>query len=281
MRKLMVVLTMVAFLMGLALPALADFGYHEVLKWTGTGWEATDEASLYSEGSDSDQYRYENEAQPCTGPYINPYPQPPVQLDIKNDLHLFPWIDVDITQLHLTWDIFKPGDYMAKAFIVQLKANCPVQVHLGTGTWLIPGPLVDGKLNGHIDPVEFAKEGDDNEWEDKIRVAGLLRDAEGLQKNPEGTPPDEIEVRWTWYEVWGDKPDLHFISDAELALLPPKDEWKRAPDLNCTSIIVDDSDELHEPENYHIVFYEDVEIEQCDSEGKYQDLFAITVTPDP
>jgi len=287
MRKLMVVLTVVAFLMGLALPALADEGYHKVLEWTTTGWVSTDKASLYSEGSGSGQYRYENEAQPCFGPYIEPHPQsivpgvPAVQLHVKNDLHLFPWIECDITENHLTWDIFKPGDYMAKVFIVQLQANCPVQVHLGTGTWLIPGPLVDGKLNGHIDLEDFTKEGPDNEIEDKIRIAGLLRDAAGAEKNPEGTPTDEIMVRYTWYEVWGEKPDLHLISDAELDLLPPKDEWIPAPEMNCESIIVLDSDELHLPENYHVVFYEDVEIEPCDSEGKYQDLFAITITPDP
>lgn len=282
MKKVMVLITVGAFLIGVALPALADDGYHEVKEFNSVeGWVKTDKATLYSEGSDSGQYRFESEAAPCFGPYVEPYPQPPVQFDVKNDLHLFPWIEADITEVHLTWDIFKPGDYMAKAFIVQLQANCPVQVHLGTGTWLIPGRLIDGKLNGHIDLVEFMKEGDDNEFQDKLRYMGLLRGIDGAEKNPEGTFPDEIEVRWTWYEVWGDKPDLHFISDEELALLPPKDDWRRAPGLNCESIIVQDSDELHKPENYHLVFYEDVEIETCDSEGKYQDLFAITITPDP
>lgn len=172
---------------------------------------------------------------------------------------------------------------MAKTFIVQLQANTAVQVHLGGGSWYIPGPLVDGKLNGHIDLVLFTEKEDDEDAliEDKERERGLLRDLELNYKNP-GTPDDFIDVRWAWYFTYGDKPDLHYIDDSELAQLPAdKDDWTRASDLNCTVIIVEDSDELHEPENFHIVFFEDVEVEPCDSEGKYVDLFAITITPDP
>ena len=281
MKKLLVALTVMAFLVGLAVPALAEEnGYHEVYKYDyATGmWVLTDDCEMFSQDSDSDQYRWESAegVGPCYPYYVEPTPEAPVQFDIMNHAHLFPWIEAHITETHLTWDIFKPGDYMAKTFIIQLKANCPVQIHLGGGTWDIPAEFVDGKLNGHIDPGPFTKEGDENMMGDKLREYSLLG-----KDDISGTPPDEIEVRWWCYTAHGVKPPAHEITDAEFALMPPKADWPLARDSNCTSVTIPDSEELHVLDNTHVVFFEDLFVEQCDSEGKYVDLFAVTITADP
>lgn len=288
--KKVVVLTIVAFLVGLAAPALADNAveergvYHEVYKYDSVeGWGLTREAEMYSKISASGDYRWESHplAWPGKIRYMNPTPEPPVQFDIYNYVHLFPWIEAHITETHLTWDIFKPGDYMAKAFILQFQANCPVLVHLGEGTWWIPSYFVGGPQNGHIMPGPFTKKGPDVKIEDKPRKYGLLRDPEGKEKNPAGTPTDAIEVRY-WYQiVLGDKPSEWKISPEELKALPPKDQWIPAVGANSRSLIFPDTDMLHEPNKYHVVFYEDLLVEKCDSEGKYLDVFAITITADP
>lgn len=280
MKKL-VILTVAVFLVGLAVPALADPGpgYHEVYKLNDPlpGWNLTDDCEMFSEESDSDQYRWESAegVEPGDPIYVEPTPEAPVQFDIMNHAHLFPWIDAHITETHLTWDIFKPGDYMAKTFIVQLKANCDVLIHLGGGTWDIPVEFVDGKKNGHILFGPFTKDGDDELMGDKLREYSLLC------KGSPGTPDDEIEVRWWCYVAYGPKPPSDEITADEFAMMPPKDQWKLARDSNCTSIIIPDSENLHLHNNTHVVFFEDLDVEQCDSEGKYVDLFAITITPDP
>ena len=298
MKKLVVASTMVVFLVGLAGFALAGPGYHEVYRWgvPNPGWNLTDDCEMFSEGSKTLQYRWESAegVGPCDPEYVEPTPEfPPPQFYIVNHVHLFPWIEVHISETHLTWDIFKPGDYMAKTFIIQLKANCPVLIHMGSGTWDVPVEFVDGKENGHIVSGPITKEGpisvvtahgtftdDDIGMEDKERERGLLYDAEGNPKNP-GTPPDEIEVRLWWYTAHGDKPPAHEITAAEFALMPPKEDWSLAKLQNCERIIIPDTDELHKLDNTHVVFFEDLYVEQCDSEGKYQDIYAITITPDP
>ena len=276
--KRLIILALVASLVGLGIPALA--AYHQVYTPADSGWRTAGhtECEMFSEDSDGDVYQWQSAegAEVGSEPYKNPTVHGPIQFDIINHAHVFPWIDADITETHLTWDIFQPGDYMAKTFIIQLRANCPVQIHLGGGTWDIPAEFVGGKENGHILSGPFTKEGDDEMIGDKIREYSLLGKDE-----ISGTPPDEIEVRYYWYTAYGEKPDTSTISDEEFADMPPKEDWPLGRDLNCESITILDTEELHEEGQTHIVFFEDLDVEACDSEGKYVDLFAITITPDP
>ena len=285
--KRLIILALVASLVGLGIPALA--AYHQVYTPDGngtsngngnSGWRIAGhtECEMFSEDSDGDVYQWQSAegAEVGSGSYMEPTVHGPIQFDIINHAHVFPWIDADITETHLTWDIFQPGDYMAKTFIIQLRANCPVQIHLGGGTWDVPAEFVGGKENGHILPGPFTKEGDDEMIGDKIREYSLLGKDE-----ISGTPPDEIEVRYYWYTAYGEKPDTSTISDEEFADMPPKEDWRLGRDLNCESITIPDTEELHEEGQTHIVFFEDLDVEACDSEGKYVDLFAITITPDP
>ena len=276
--KRLIILALVASLVGLGIPALA--AYHQVYTPTESGWRTAGhtECEMFSEDSDGDVYQWQSAegAEVGSGSYMEPTVHGPIQFDIINHAHVFPWIDADITETHLTWDIFQPGDYMAKTFIIQLRANCPVQIHLGGGTWDVPAEFVGGKENGHILPGPFTKEGDDEMIGDKIREYSLLGKDE-----ISGTPPDEIEVRYYWYTAYGEKPDTNAISDEEFADMPPKEDWPLGRDLNCESITILDTEELHEEGQTHVVFFEDLDVEACDSEGKYVDLFAITITPDP
>lgn len=301
MKKL-AVLTMVAFLVGLAAPALAAPGYHEVYKWDlrdgVLGWGLTDEAEMFSKDSDDDQYRWQSAEGVVPGvtlTYAPPTPNPPVQFDIYNYVHLFPWIDIDITETQLIWDIFKPGDYMAKTFMLQFKANCPVLVHLGSGTWQIPDVFVGTYMpqDGHIEPGDFTKEGtvtlpygdppytNDIGMEDKVRLYSLLGATEPEKSPNVSDEEDKIEVRLWWYWKHGDKPSTWQISTDEFGRMPPKGEWPLARNLNSTEIIIPDTNALHEHDNTHLVFFEDLFVEQCDSEGKYFEVFAITITADP
>ena len=287
--KRLIILALVASLVGLGIPALA--AYHQVYTPDGngtsngngnSGWRIAGhtECEMFSEDSDGDVYQWQSAegAEVGSGSYMEPTVHGPIQFDIINHAHVFPWIDADITETHLTWDIFLPGDYMAKTFIIQLRANCPVQIHLGGGTWLIPAEFVGGKKDGHIELGEFTEkaEGDEFFIGDKIREYSLLR-----KDDISGTPPDEIEVRYYWYTAYGEKPATGTISDEEFAGMPPKEDWPLGRDLNCESITILDTEQLHEEGQTHIVFFEDLDVEACDSEGKYVDLFAITITPDP
>ena len=286
MMKKIVILTMMVFLVGLIITPLVNAAYHQVYAWDDEtcAWREAShvEAEMYSEESDGDVYQWQSAegADPGTTPYQEPEPHAPIQFHITNHAHVFPWIDAEITETHLTWDIFQPGDYMAKTFILSFMANCPVQVHLGSGTWEIPATFVGGKENGHIEMDEFTKPATgpvaDVEIGKKVRQYSLLCKDEEVS----GTPPDEIDVRYWWYIARGSMPDTTYISDEEFADMPPKEDWRRAERLNCKSITIRDSKKLHEG-GVHLVFFEDLEVEACDSEGKYVDLFAITITPDP
>ena len=277
MKKLGVALTVVVFLVGLGVPALAhpDPGYHEVYAWVEGRWVLTKDCEMYSKLSKTLQYRWESDeaAVPCYPDYLPPHPEAVTQFDIYNYAHLFPWIDAHISETHLTWDIFKPGDYMAKTFIIQIQANCDVLIHLGGGTWEIPTAFEGGPQDGHIVFGEFTKDDEDELIGDKVRQYSLLC------KDSEGTPPDEIVVR-LWCYIAKDKPPAHEITDAEFGMMPPKADWLLARDSNCTSISIPECEQLHY-EDTNVVFFEDLEVERCDSEGKYLDVFAVTITPDP
>lgn len=294
MKRVLVILMGVALVVGLAVPAWALDGYHEVLRLESGLWVSTNKATMFSEGSFSCQYRFESGTVPIgQTTYVLPYPETApggvakCRFDVLNDVYLYPWIEAHITENHMTWDIFKPGTYLAKAFIVQVQANCDVQIHMGGGTWWIPGSAVgEGsgaithqKFNVEIPPVEHIDNADDTKIEDKPRERGLLVDVAGAEKNPDGTDPDEIEVFYAYYKVTdGTKPDQHTILPAELTAIG---SWVAADDLNCDTIYFYDSDALHTPNKHHAVFFEKLVVEHCDSEGYYTDSFAVTVTPDP
>jgi len=120
--KRLIVLTLVAFLLGLAVPALA--AYHQVYTPADSGWRTAGhtECEMFSEDSDGDVYQWQSAEGAAVGygTYLQPEPHDVIEFDIINHAHVFPWIDADITETHLTWDIFQPGDYMAKTFIIQL-----------------------------------------------------------------------------------------------------------------------------------------------------------------
>jgi len=301
MKKLLVALTMVIFVIGLVLPTVAleppaiDDGYHEVYEYDYAAgvWVPINAiqrvVEMFTQGSQIEQYRWESDpaAQVCQGPYFPPEPEDPESnnLFVKNYVHYFPWIEMHIVNNELVWDVFKPGDYMAKAFMVGLQANCPVLIHFGSGAFPAPTGFEFDPTNkdGHI--LFGDKEIDDtpeNAVEDKEWLYSMLN------KGSEGTPPDVIDVMWWWVQgTQADWDDPHYMTNA----VPAKDNvvpsphgpfptgWVRAPEMNCDYTIVPDTEELHEGK--YIIFYEDINIETCDSEGKYFDEFVITIVPDP
>ena len=295
MKKLLVALTVAVFLVGLALPAMAipdpavGDGYHEVYTWDGTAWVPLPVleryCEMFSKISNIEQWNFESDpaATVCSGPYLPPEPEDPIQKHIYNYAHVFPWIKIHFNQTRLIWDVFKPGNYMAKAFIIGLQANTPVLIHFGAGTFKTPDAFVDGQ-DGKITFRDETKEGEDAAFGDKKRLYSLLDKPADVS----GTPPDVIDVMWWW--VQGDVDDWddpHYMTDAVPAKTNVVDSpkgpfpagWVKAPNLNSDYTIVKDSDELHVAK--FIVFYEDIEVEPCDSEGKYFDKFVISITPDP
>ena len=311
MKKLLVALTMAVFVVGLAVPAVAvtfpepacgPNGYHEVYEFDFINrvWVPIPallrECEMFSKLSNVEQYRFESDAAAavCSPDYLNPEAEPPVQKTIYNRLHLFPWIDIHFNQTELIWDVFKPGNYMAKAFVIALAANCDVHIHFGEGTFDVPDKLVDGQENGHIGFREETKGGPAVAIGDKERQGSLLG------KEAPGTPPDVVDVWWWWVqgsvEDW-DAPHI-MTGDGEqhAYTVPDKDNivtsphgpfplgWVPADLMNCDFTIVrdilyDGIAKLHFGK--YIVFYEYIHVEPCDSEGKYLDDFVITIFPDP
>ena len=300
MKKLLVALTVVIFAVGLALPAMAQLappaiedGYAEVYMWDGTNWVLLDpadrECELYLQGSQHEQYRWQSDtaATICSGPYLPPHPEPLRSNDlfVKNYLHYFPWIEMVIWNNDIVWDVFKPGDYMGKVFMLSLQANCPVLIHFGSGTF--PAPVgfkfdpydKDGEII--IEDVTIP-DTDANSADNKWWQYSMLKDTNT------GTPPDEIEVMYWWeqgtVDDWNDPhhvtttvPDKDNVVDSPKGPFPAG--WVKAPGLNCDYTIIPDTDELHTAK--YIMFYEDINVEVCDSEGKYFDEFVITIVPDP
>jgi hypothetical protein len=260
-------------------PAFADdSGYHEVYEWGYDGaqaWRINPEqhAELFAEGSEHNQYRWESNpaATICQMPYYPPEPEPPHQKVVTDQACLFPWIDFNVYEKNIHWDIFKPGIYMGKSFQVWMRANTPVQVLFGCGTIL--APVSFNKADKEIVWDEFTYE---RCLTDKIRIKSIL----GIKDNP-GTPPDELQEYLYWYPRLGDRPDPHRITGAEMEMIPPFGNvaWRHAPDLNGTIWTIPDSEELHVGWWYQ--FFEALVVEACDSEGDYYKEIVMTVCPDP
>jgi hypothetical protein len=275
-------LTLIAFVVVLlAVPAFADnTGYHEVYEWGYEGipaWRINPEqhAEFYGENSEHNQYRWESNpaAQICFAPYYPPEPEPPHQKIITDQAVLFPWIDFDVFEKDLHWDIFKPGVYMGKSFQVFMRANTPVQVLFGCGTIL--APVSFDKDNKEIIWDEWSTE-EGQCLTDKIRIKSIL----GIKDNP-GTPPDELEEYLYWEQHCDGRPDPHRINAEEMARIPGFGTagWRHAPDLNGMLWTVEDSEQLHVGCYYQ--FYEALVVESCDSEGDYYKEIVMTVAPDP
>lgn len=273
MRNFVIGIALIAMLV---VPALADdTGYHQVYEFDPVaGWVINPEqhAELYGTESEHNQYRWESNpaATICQPPYYAPEPEPPHTKIIYDEAVLFPWIDFNVYERDLHWDIFKPGCFMGKAFQVFMRANTPIQILFGCGYMYFPVGF---------DPVE-------NEivWEedffgqcltDKIRIKSIL----GKVDNP-GTPPDEIAECLWWYEA-EERPDPHVINDMELAAIPPcgDDGWWCVDELNGMAWTYPDSEELHA--GWWVQFFEELLVEHCDSEGKYYKEIHMTICPDP
>lgn len=310
MKKLLVALTAVIFAVGLVLPAAADIpgpaigdGYHQVYVfnyYTGT-WDIIDqvlkECEVFSQGSTISQYRWESDpaASVCDGDYYPPEPEDPEDnnLTVRNYVHYFPWIDMHIVSKDMVWDVFKPGDYMSKAFMIALKANCGVLIHFGSGgPFPVPesfdfdpddkdGEIVMGPYTVEDVP---GKTIDDKQWQ-----YSMLKKEIG-----KGTPPDVIKTMYWWtqgdIDDWNDPhlmtnlvPDKDNVVDSPHGPFPTG--WVLAPTMNCDYTIVPEVDPVTgDPELHfgkYIIFYEDIYIDDCVSEGKYFDEFVITIVPDP
>jgi hypothetical protein len=288
MRKVLAMFAVGAVLVGFAGSALAS--YHQVFRYDYEDdvWVLNEDVEMFSKHSQTKWYLWESAegVEPCDASYVAPTREgdPPV-FEIANFAHYFPWIKAHISETELIWDIFQPGTYMAKTFAFDFTANCAIRIHFGGGTFEIPCTFepddADGFQNGHIDFCDWElPTDDDHQMGDKMWQYSML------SKGSPGTPPDEIEVWWRYFQhepgtIW----DPCRILDWEFPYLVPfpgtggVDGWNRAPDLNCSFVDLEDSEALHEGKKF--VFYEALDIDACDSEGKYLEKFALTIFPDP
>jgi hypothetical protein len=253
----------------------SNTGYHEVWEPKGSSWELSVQkyAELYCAGSDQEQYRWESNAAAtiCQPPYLVPEPEDPLRKVITDEAVLYPWIEVHVTEKDVHWDIFKPRTFMGKTFQMWLQANTPIQILFGSGTIKVPGGF-DAVAN----EITWKDYTEKTALTDKIRIKSIL----GKTPNP-GTPPDEIAEYLWWYESkLPNPPDPHRISAAELAMLPrfPDPAWKHATDLNGVSWKYPDTVDLHN--GWWTQFFEVLDVETCDSEGKYVKEIILTVAPD-
>jgi len=300
------------FLQYLAIPAMAM--YHEVYKWDGLNWIlVTDgKATVFSEGEDAQQFRF-SPLDSGSSVYHSSRAGNPGQFLIENvvQLHSFsnncfsmhsfsnnsnncfsnwhchcsccyhPWIEVWISESELIWDVFKPGCFMGKAFVIGVKFYFPVQILFGSGTIKIPGGF-DLKNHTLI-------------WKDWTRPATGEYMMENMErkdslfsnKNKEGTPPDTIDISYWWYFA-DEKPDLYEWNPAaepvpvENNVGPNPDQWKRASDVNSQVITIRNTN-VWRCKNVqkwkYLTFFENIKVENSDSEGKYFEQFSITVAP--
>jgi hypothetical protein len=274
MRNLAIALALIAIVV---VPALADdTGYHEVYEMNpATGaWYVNPEqhAELFCEESEHNQYRWESNpaATICQVPYYAPEPEAPHTKIVYDEAVLFPWIDFNVYERNVHWDIFKPGCYLGKSFQVFMAANTPIQVLFGAGVLVFPIGF-DPELNEIVwDEDTFGVP-----LTDKIRIKSIL----GKIDNP-GTPPDEIQECMWWYEA-DERPDPHRITPDEMAVLPlcGSPDWFCVDELNGMRWVRADTEDLHT--GRWVQFFENLQVETCDSEGKYYKEIYMTVCPDP
>lgn len=270
----------------LCLAVVAGAVYHEVYKWNGVNWvvATNEQATMFSESEDSQEFRFSSSGSPSFPVYLSPDPGNLGQFLLENVVqvhsssHCFPnpWIEVWISETELIWDVFKPGSFMAKAFIIGVKAHGPVQVLFGSGTIKIPDSF-DPAAHTVIWKDWTKPAIEENTVEDIERAGSLLSN-----KNEEGTPLDAININYWWY-VAGEKPDLHRWDStveppvpAQSNIGPNPDQWKQASDMNGRVIIIRDIGVWK-----YLVFFENLKVESSDSEGKYFEQFSISIAPTP
>ena len=305
-------LTVMVFLQYLAIPAMAM--YHEVYKWDGLNWIlVTDsKATVFSEGEDAQQFRF-SPLDSGSSVYHSSRAGNPGQFLIENvvqvhsfsnncfSMHSFsnnsnncfsnwhchcsccyhPWIEVWISESELIWDVFKPGCFMGKAFVIGVKSYFPVQILFGSGTIKIPGGF---DLKNH---TLIWKDWTRPTTEEYMMENMERKDSLFSNKNKEGTPPDTININYWWYFA-DEKPDLHEWNPAaepvpvENNVGPNPDQWKRASDMNSQVITIRNTN-VWRCKNVqkwkYLTFFENIKVENSDSEGKYFEQFSITVAP--
>jgi hypothetical protein len=277
--------------------------YHEVYQAGASGWalipgpnEDGHHAEMFSASAEGpNQYQFQSQAGSAPGtvtPYLPPSANDPLIKTIENRVQYYPWIIVSLNETVLTWDIFKPGTYMSKGPIITVKANCPVMAFVGSwGTgrlawWLDGDPVLtvpDSKDESThritFAPYGGASHGDNTvAIEDKPRVHSLLKD----DVSP-GTDPDVIEQSW-WAYIEDDSnvtPSGWAISDDELGVVPGpnSDDWFTPAELEDPGAVelIPDSVSLHA--GIKAVTFEKIVVEECDSEGYYENTFTLFFAP--
>lgn len=251
--------------------------YHEVYRWDGVNWvvATSEQATMFSKTEDSQQFRFFSSGSPGSPVYLSPKAGNPCQFLIENVVHHWPnpWIEVWISETKLIWDVFKPGCFMGKAFIIGVKSHARVQILFGSGTIQVPGSF--DPAAGTVIWQDWTKSAiEEHMVEDKERAGSLLSN-----KNQEGTPPDTIDISYWWY-VAHEEPD-HHVWDSTIELVPGQNNvgpgpnrWKRASDMNGRVIIIRDINVWR-----YLVFFENLKVESSASEGKYFEQFSISIAP--
>jgi len=225
---------------------------HKVYRWDGTNWiiATNEQATMFSENEDYQRFRFFSSGSLGSSVYHSPRAGNPGQFLIENvvQVHSFsnncfsnrcynPSIEVWISESELIWDVFKPGCFMGKAFVVGVKSYFPVQILFGSGTIKIPGGF-DLKNHTLI-------------WKDWTKPATEAYMVENMErkdslfsnKNKEGTPPDTININY-WWCFADEEPDLHNWNPTtepvpvENNVGPNPDQWKRASDMNSQVITI-------------------------------------------
>jgi hypothetical protein len=304
MRKLFVVVCVVTGMLLMTGAAWA-VGYHAVYQQVGNSWQAISgptapnhHAEMYSGSPDiGNQYQFRSDPRWEVGgqtPYA-PLATDPLVKRIINEVRYYPWLIVSLNETDLIWDIFKPGKYMSKGPLVSLKANCPVAAFVGSyasssgngrvAWWITGSPKLQvphsfDPTTGKITWVDYGvppHSDNTDAIENKPRTASLIKD----DLSP-GTPPDVIDMYWWGYtanSLTGIS-ELE-ISSEELAKIPGPDsaDWYSPAELEDPAAVelIEDSVPLHK--GIYLISFEKLEVEDCDSEGKYYAEFTLFFAP--
>jgi hypothetical protein len=298
MTGLAVVMGMVLLLAGVAGAAGT---YHEVYQGGVNGWslipgpnEDGHHAEMFSASSETgNQYQFNSQEGSAPGTvtnYLPPLADDPMIKTIENYVNYYPWIIVSLNETVLTWDIFKPGVYMSKGPIINVKANCPVMAFVGswgggrTAWWIDGDPtLTVPDIMGDDEYIDFAPYGGAAHGDNTEAIEDKEREHSLLKEDFPGTPPDTIEQSW-WAYIEADSQATVSgweITDDEMTQVPgPNDEdWFTAAELEdpgCVELIPD-SVPLHF--GLRVVTFEKLVVEDCDSEGFYENTFTLFFAP--